>query len=599
MTPGESFTLSTTVLPSDATDKSLTYESSDSNVVAVSSSGTVTAKADGTATITVKSKADPTKYDSFTVTVASQTGPILATSISLPSQITMYEGDLISLNPTFEPSDTTDKGYTVTGTDYTYTYNSNKTDTCKFDSYINVSNNNLLKAKKATITPQTDAEFSFTVTVKTTDGSNKTATTRVKVLPKMIEVTYNGSDSSPWYYGNTDKLTATLDDSIASKYGASDIRFRSSDTSIASVTNDGSVTCKGTGDVTITAYTSDNKYSGSYEIYVRSVVSISKTFYSSCSVNQTYQINAAVLPAGSDDTIMYYSSDTSVATVTNTGKVTLLDEGAVMIAVSCTSDPYNYKQVWFTTDSYSAPTNTSFQILKEMKAVANSVKTQSNLPSITRYSETNTSNFATTSKELSPEDLQDTFSSELSPKTTYLGPVSSSSSDYTVLKGKFMENVPVKGKNYIISTTLTDSDLKDTKFIDNGDYYYEMKITLKEESMSSLPTDASATRHGKVFDILTNDYINTYLSKINNSGKMSITFSSFTQRYYNSTLTLRVNKATGNLEKAVFDMTVDVDVSSLKLKYIVSTILDILNPSYTMDVSFTCNNIVSIDFGAY
>lgn len=596
MKPGETFTLGVTVLPADAADKTLIYKSSNTSVATINQDGLIKAISNGETKITIQSQSNSAITDSFDLTVESTS--ILATSISLPSEIVMYEGDLISLNPTFYPENVTNKGYTVTGTDYEYSYKAGiwpfqttETDTCKFDRYISVSTNNLLKAKKATITPQTDEEFSFTVTVRTTDGSKKSATTRVKVVAKMIDLTYKGNDASPWYYGNTAKLTASLDDSISSTYSDSDIRFKSSNTSIATVASDGTVTCTGAGDVTITAYTSDNKYSGSYTFYVRSAVTVGKTFYSSCKAGETYPLEAAIRPSGSSDSIMYYSSDTDIATVTNTGKVTFLKPGKVMIAVSCSSDPYSYKQIWFTSDSFSAPSGSASQVLSRMKTTANSIKTLKNLPSVSRYDETITSSFATTSKELTPDDLQKIFSSELSPKTTYLAPALSSASDYTVLKGRFMDSVPVKGQSYIISTALADSDVKEAKITDNGDYFYEMKLTLKEESMPSLPASASSTRHGKVFDILTSDYINTYLSKINNSGKISIKYSSFAQRYHNSSLTLMVNKATGNVDKAVFDMNVDVSIKGLELKYGLIT--------STMDVSFKCNNIVTIEFSGY
>lgn len=54
MTEGDTETLTATVLPSDATDKSVTWSSNNTSVALVSSDGLVTAKAAGTATITVK-----------------------------------------------------------------------------------------------------------------------------------------------------------------------------------------------------------------------------------------------------------------------------------------------------------------------------------------------------------------------------------------------------------------------------------------------------------------------------------------------------------------------------------------------------------------
>lgn len=65
---GESETLTATITPDNATDKSLTWESSDTSIATVDTSGTVTAVAQGTATITVTT-ADSGKTATCTVTV--------------------------------------------------------------------------------------------------------------------------------------------------------------------------------------------------------------------------------------------------------------------------------------------------------------------------------------------------------------------------------------------------------------------------------------------------------------------------------------------------------------------------------------------------
>ena len=77
---GGTVQLSATVSPSNATNKSVTYSTSNSKVATVSSSGLVTAKGGGTATITAKSGSKTAKFK-VTVTVA-QTGLAASSSTS-------------------------------------------------------------------------------------------------------------------------------------------------------------------------------------------------------------------------------------------------------------------------------------------------------------------------------------------------------------------------------------------------------------------------------------------------------------------------------------------------------------------------------------
>ena len=70
MTVGDTQTLTATVTPSNATDKSVTWSSSNTSVATVSSSGVVMAKAAGSATITVTTN-DGSKTASCSVMVVS------------------------------------------------------------------------------------------------------------------------------------------------------------------------------------------------------------------------------------------------------------------------------------------------------------------------------------------------------------------------------------------------------------------------------------------------------------------------------------------------------------------------------------------------
>ena len=73
-TVGDKLTLQVKVEPTGASNKNLKFETSDETVATVSETGVVTFIKAGNVTITVKSAADETKSDSFTVTVAEKTG---------------------------------------------------------------------------------------------------------------------------------------------------------------------------------------------------------------------------------------------------------------------------------------------------------------------------------------------------------------------------------------------------------------------------------------------------------------------------------------------------------------------------------------------
>ena len=592
--PGKTDTVKARVLPEYAANKNITYKSSNTAVATVDSkTGEITAVKSGTTTITATSE-DGGKTVSYTLTVKN----VVSTGISVPSTVSLTVGETFIINPTFTPAETSNKAFTVTGADHTYTYKSGlifqqtKTDTCKLSDYISIGQNGLIRALKATIEPQTNKAFSFVLTVRAAD-SGKTATVRVSIIKKMLSVTYLGDDS-PWYYGNSAKLSATLDSSISSKYPASSLKWKSSDTSIAAVSSDGTVTVKGKGLVTITAYTSDNAYSGSFQIYCRSVVEIEKDYFENCKVGGTYQIKASLRPGGDGETVNYASTDDSVASVDSKGLVTFKKPGGVNIIVMTSADTVNTKEVWFTSGTYTRPTGTKQQLFNILKEKADSVKTSDNLPGFTRNDSSTFTNFdlvntSSYGEVLKEEDLYGMFSDLAAPKSFVQAPVSSGS---TSAWENYMLNVPVRGQYMTIMEGLEMSDIKSVVVLDYGSYTYDIKLILEEESFTYLPTSGINTRHGKVFDILTNSYLSSALNTINNSGEgMKITYDSFAQRYHDSSLTVSVNKVTGKVSDMKYDMNIDIDIRNLKIEYSFFT--------YTADIGFDCNNVVTLDFFGY
>ena len=216
-----SATLKATVAPSKASNKGLTWKSSNTNVATVDANGRVTGKSEGTATITVT-----TKDGGYTATCKVTVKDVNVTGLSISTNaISMYVGESKTVKATVKPDNATNKSVTWKSAD---------------TSIATVSSSGQITGKKA---------GSTTVTVTTTDGSfSKTITVAVKEKVAVSEITISGNSSGT--EGGTIQLTATVKPTDAFD---KTVTWKSSDTGIATVSSSGKVTLKKTGTVTITA----------------------------------------------------------------------------------------------------------------------------------------------------------------------------------------------------------------------------------------------------------------------------------------------------------------------------------------------------------
>ena len=110
---GESETLTATVNPDDATDKTVTWSTSDESIATVDQNGRVTAVKEGTATITAKSG-----EKSATCRVTVSKNVVAVTSVTLnKTELTLKEGESETLTATVKPDDATDKTVTWSTSD--------------------------------------------------------------------------------------------------------------------------------------------------------------------------------------------------------------------------------------------------------------------------------------------------------------------------------------------------------------------------------------------------------------------------------------------------------------------------------------------------
>ena len=304
---GETQSLTATVTPSNAADKSVTWSSSNTSVATVSSSGVVTAKGGGTATVTV------TTNDGGWTASCAVTVNVPVTGVSLnKTTLTISEGDTQTLTATVTPSNATDN---------TVSWSSDNA------SVATVTTAGVVIAKAA---------GTAIITVTTHDGA-KTASCAVTVKPRVTGVSLDNS-SITLTVGSTQTLTATVTPADALNKS---VTWSSSNTSVATVSSYGVVTAKAVGNATITVTTSDGGKTATCAVTVTPIsvtgVSLNKsslTLYE----NDSETLVATVTPSNATNkSVTWSSSNTSVASVSSSGKVTALAAGSAVITVT-TSD---------------------------------------------------------------------------------------------------------------------------------------------------------------------------------------------------------------------------------------------------------------------
>ena len=311
---GETETLVATVMPENATDKSVVWESSNESAATVSQEGLVTAVGEGKATITVKTN-DGGFSASCEVTVNKKV--VAVTGVVLgKTELTLVEGEEENLAAAVTPENATDKSVVWES--------SNK-------SAAAVSQDGLVTAV---------GEGKATITVKTNDGGFS-ASCEVTVNKKVIAVTGVKLSAASMTLREGDKgtLTATVEPANATN---KNVEWWTTDLDIVCVTSapggsTGYVEARKAGKATVTVKTEDGEFSASCEITVeKKEVPVTGIALEQSSlllpVGNTYTLRAHVQPSNAtDQDIKWGSSNGGVATVDQTGKVTAVAAGTVDI----------------------------------------------------------------------------------------------------------------------------------------------------------------------------------------------------------------------------------------------------------------------------
>ena len=336
LNPNGTYKFNVTVSPSNATNKGVTWSSSNTNVVSVDQNGNIKALKDGTAKIRVTAKDGSGKYAEASVTVeSSKPTNILVTGVSLnASTVKMYVGQSYQLIHTIKPSNATNKGVT---------WSSSNT------NVVSVSNGKIVgkSSGKARITVTTnDGRYSaYTdVTVINRPSSNSSSSSKpssssssgssisssIDIIKDTIELN-KGSEGKLEY-----KLSQDLTDSI--------IIWKSSNTDVAVVKN-GIVTAISDGEATITAMINGKDIKDTCKVIVRKLDLMGIVFEDeslSISVGKTLKLTLNALPSGADLPSLKWDVDNKdILSVSDEGVIKAINVGETIVTVSSMDGKYS------------------------------------------------------------------------------------------------------------------------------------------------------------------------------------------------------------------------------------------------------------------
>ncbi len=305
----EEFNLSHTIKPDNATNKNVTWSSSNNAVATVDSTGKVKGIKVGSATIKVTTE-DGNKTATCKVTVVI---PVQDISLNFTYK-SIVKNSTLQLTATVKPDNATNKNVTWSSGN---------------DAVATVDENGLVKGKSVGET---------LITVTTEDG-NHTANCKITVEEKEVKVTsvsLNFTNKSI-VKGATFQLEAIVNPDNATN---KNVTWSSSNDAIATVDENGLVKGKSVGETLITVTTKDGNHTANCKITVEEkeikVTSVSLNFTNKSIVkNSTFKLTATVKPDNATNkNVTWSSSNDAVATVDADGLVTSKSVGETIITVT-------------------------------------------------------------------------------------------------------------------------------------------------------------------------------------------------------------------------------------------------------------------------
>lgn len=303
---GKSARLKTTCTPSDASNRNVTYTSSDEGVLQISGN-TMKGLQAGECELTVASVLNPEVAERFHILV---TQPVKKITVSGSKSV--FAGESVQLTASCQPS---------TASIQNVVWSS------RSPQIATVDENGVVTGIK---------KGNAVIEAKATDGSGIVGNLTVTVAQKPTGITLNETVLN-LVAGRSGQLRATISPSNANDKS---VIWTSSDPSIATVNSQGKVTALHRGSCTVTATSSANPdISATAEVnIVQQVTAISfDSAKVSLNVRTTLQLGWTVLPEdATNPEVTFTSSNNKIATVDRYGVVTGVSKGSVRIYAKAT-----------------------------------------------------------------------------------------------------------------------------------------------------------------------------------------------------------------------------------------------------------------------
>ncbi len=308
----ETIPLYATVLPDNASDKSLLWHSSKESIATVSETGVVTQKGEGTVTITAQSRSDPNVVsDPISITCINEYRGTGVTVYAEGHVTTVYLKDTVETIQMYAP---------------VYPEGANQAVTWSVDNLeiAEIDENGLLTAK---------APGDVIVTATPVNG-NIRGFVGLTIVQLPTTITISGENTVD--IGVTLQLSATVRPENALDKS---LTWSSSDPSIAVVDENGRVTGVSAGSVVIIAASNANPMAVAYYAVNVTIPLVGMTINAmtttTLDIGEYLTLSTMITPSNaSNKTITWISSDTSVATVNSNGVVTAKAAGYVVITAS-------------------------------------------------------------------------------------------------------------------------------------------------------------------------------------------------------------------------------------------------------------------------